>query len=179
MLRQNAVSAFVSGKTLFPCYYVWHWKESLENRKQLFYSTVTTKLSSNLCRLAHGPRKSPETRAFCSLQCLEEMRRSPLWLLSRWRSLAIRVEDATWELYSYVTVPHFSWHTPQKEWVGRHSGLFFVQVFLTPGTQYYLQTIRSFHIFCLHTKDNVKWKDFDFHLDLIQSEPYLHSHLFH
>lgn len=49
MFRQNAVSTLASGKTLFPSCYVWHEKESPENRKQLFHSTVTTKPSSNLC----------------------------------------------------------------------------------------------------------------------------------
>lgn len=47
-------------------------------------------------------------------------------------------------------------------WAGLHSGLVFVQVFLTPGTQQYLQTIRSFHIFSFHVKDNVKCKDLNF-----------------
>lgn len=91
MFRQNAVSTLASGKTLFPSCYVWHEKESPENRKQLFHSTVTTTPSSNLCSTQSTQAQEKPWAASTPWWRLTEMWSSCLSATTS----AVRAEDVT------------------------------------------------------------------------------------
>lgn len=131
--RQNAVVHLFLGKLRLPAAVFGIRRNPLQAGSSSLtpLSPQSYHLTSAMYK-AHGLRKSPETRAPSI----------PWGVLTKCEALlcacflgddllpSLRAEGATWEPCSYLTVPHLSC-TLHREWAGLHSGLLFVQVFLT------------------------------------------------